>query len=115
MDFPFARDIRKRLQTYLSWVRDAVPSLSSSRFRKPVDLYGLLGALDRIYERAGNLADLEPEQAGRRLVTFERSLEPEPKRGDPSRYWLAASRQTDNIAPRSVRIAVLEKVLLSGS
>ena len=47
--FTHAKTIESRLANYLRWVKRALPDLGSRRYRRPVDLYSLIGALDLIW------------------------------------------------------------------
>ncbi|MFP5316679.1 MAG: DUF262 domain-containing protein [Acidimicrobiia bacterium] len=111
-DFPDQDELETRLKKYLSWIRKALPDFKERRFRKPVDLYALLGALDRVSDAGESLSAISPAKAGRALRELEERLADEeaPDR-DAARYRLAASRQTDNIVPRETRITVLERLL----
>jgi len=102
--------VERKLKIYLDWIESALPDLERSRFRKPVDLYALIGALAQQKLRSGSV-DLDPEEAGEYLREFERrlSLKRVPEEG--SRYLIAASRQTDNLRPRLTRISILIDVL----
>ena len=112
-DFEPKEEIELRLNRYLSWVQAALPDFSSSRWRKPVDLYALLGALDELTDQAESLTDLDADIAGAELIRFEERLNSKSPDRLAARYLVAAGRQTDNIQPRSTRIAIL-KQLLSG-
>lgn len=64
--FSMAAKTEATLQAYLSWIPRALPNLRNQRYRKPVDLYSLIGALDRCSDhgkgllkiRNGTLLDL---------------------------------------------------------
>jgi hypothetical protein len=103
---PFAADVRNRLNEYLHWIGQSLPELSKSRYRKPTDLYSLIGALDDCWATVRKPAG----DCGRRLLNFEKRIVPQAS-GDPGRYLAAASRQTDNLKPRQTRIEVLIAVL----
>jgi len=97
-----------RLLAYLKWIEGVLPKLSASRFRKPVDLYGLIGAIDsRLEDRA--LKTLNPVGTAQALVEFETALRK--PTGVRARYVEAASRQTDNIGPRMTRIKILTELI----
>ena len=104
----------ERLTAYMEWIASAV-DLPQSRFRRAVDFYGLVGALDRIGGEDSGRELPRPEGARPMLEDFERltSLDDAPR--DVARYLVAASRQTDNLAPRLTRIDVLERVLRQAS
>ncbi len=111
--FPNSNAIESRLKLYLQWIKAAFPDLSEHRFRKPVDLYGLLGALDEISVRGKKLRALNPQTARDALINLENQTEVREPSGEAARYVLSASRQTDNIGPRSSRIQILASVLTS--
>ena len=103
---PFEADVRKRLKHYLEWIRDALPALAETRYRKATDLYSLLGAINECWDAIRNT----PDKCGKRLLDFEGEIIPEAT-GDAGRYFAAASRQTDNLKPRQTRIEVIANVL----
>jgi hypothetical protein len=108
---PFRGEVEAKLKTYLDWIKAALPNLSKSRFRKPVDLYSLCGALDQITNQSVSLTSLDPTAAGSALEKFERALRSKSPSGSVARYIVGASRQTDNIAPRMTRIEILTEVI----
>ncbi len=110
--FPYAKRSESALRTYVDWIISALPTLSKSRFRKPVDFYALVGALDEIVEGGRRLSSISKEKAGKALEDFERQTRSKRPSKSASRYIAAASRQTDNILPRSTRIEVLREVIL---
>jgi len=103
---PFAVDVNNRLKQYLGWIGKALPELSKTRYRKPTDLYSLLGAIDENWDALWKM----PNKCGQRLLEFEKHIIPE-STGDAGRYFAAASRQTDNLKPRQTRINVIATVL----
>ncbi|MBS1882326.1 MAG: DUF262 domain-containing protein [Actinobacteria bacterium] len=105
-------EVERNLRSYFNWIEAALPELERSRFRKPVDLYSLVGALSQWRIRAGKV-DLDPKVGGEALRDFERklSLKRVPDMG--ARYLIAASRQTDNLRPRLTRTEILSEVLNS--
>jgi hypothetical protein len=109
-DFREGRQVEEQLETYLGWALDALPEFSSSRYRKPVDLYSLIGALDSLTTQRGTIR-VESAEGGERLRRFERLIRRKRPPREASRYLLAASRQTDNIRPRITRISTLSDVL----
>ena len=109
--FPFATEIRGRLTAYLKWIVSALPQLSKSRFRKPTDLYGLIGALEKVTRSGRGLPKLEPRRVGAALLEFERELAGKKVSRRGAAYLAASSRQTDNITPRTTRIDILGEVL----
>ena len=112
-EIPYAQELEDRLNGYISWIQKALPDFSERRYRRVVDLYALLGALDLVTEAGELLSDLDATSGGRALRNFEQELavEPEKRRREAARYLIAASSQTDNLAPRRTRIGVLERVL----
>lgn len=103
---PFEADVRNRLDRYINWIGQALPGLSLSRYRKPTDLYSLIGALDECWDEVQKKA----QGCGARLLEFEQKVVPG-ARGGPGRYFAAASRQTDNLQPRQTRIGEIIHVL----
>jgi hypothetical protein len=107
-DFPDASAIEPRLRGFCDWAATAL-ELPRSRFRRAAEFYSLIGALDNIHETPTALPDARA--AGAILEEFERLLnEDEPSR-EAARYLLAASRQTDNRAPRETRIGIVTEWL----
>ena len=109
--FRDAFTIERRLKGYFDWIVKALPNLESTRFRKPVDLYSLIGALDAVSNEGSRLSRINPQAAGSRLLSFEERTKTKSPTGDASRYLAAASRQTDNIIPRTTRIEILAGLL----
>jgi hypothetical protein len=109
--FPQGSAIRSRLSDYLGWTERALPNLAKTRYRSPVDLYSLIGALHRISDNGARLSAIRPAPAGAQLIEFEKRTRAKIPTDDAARYVAAASRQTDNLTPRSTRIDVLERVL----
>jgi hypothetical protein len=112
--FPDGKTVEFRLKAYLSWVSKAIPELSTSRYRKPVDFYSLIGALELASSEGSKLKSLNTKAAGNALAEFERSMRVKEPKGRAARYLAAASRQTDNIMPRGTRIEILHQ-LISGA
>jgi hypothetical protein len=109
--FPGATDLEARLHSYLSWIKLALPDIKRSRYRKPTDLYGLVGAIDVMTRAGRHLKRLNAKEVGERLRRFERDLLSKRPSGAARTYIGAASRQTDNIGPRTDRIEVLSEVM----
>ena len=110
--FHAAKDVRRRLEIYRDWILEALPDLRDTRYRKPVDFYALIGALDRLAEDPRRFAKISRRHAGDALKRFEELARPsEIKDPSAARYVVAASRQTDNIAPRETRISILQGVI----
>lgn len=109
--FPAGPSVLKRLKKQLGLIDACLPNVAETRYRKPVDLYALVGALDQL-DKAGLLGKLKPAAAGRRLLAFEKELQAKsPTSGHAAEYALAASRQTDNVAPRTTRLSILADIL----
>jgi uncharacterized protein DUF262 len=108
---PFKREVEGRLSGYLQWIESALPDLRRTRFRKPTDLYALLGALNRHTRRGKRLDKLDETAAGKALLRFQTQTQRNEPVGRAARYVAAASRQTDNIGPRLTRIDTLVEVL----
>ncbi len=104
---PFESRVRRRLSEYLAWISSALPHLSRTRYRKPTDLYSLIGALDVSWQKVQQHA----EKCGEKLLEFEKELGRKRTTEHAGSYLAAASRQTDNLKPRQTRIAVLSTVL----
>jgi hypothetical protein len=111
--FPNANFAESRLKLYLQWIRATFPDLRNHRFRKPVDLYGLIGALDEVSARSKRLRALNSQRARVALLDFESLTQAREPRGEAAKYVLGASRQTDNIGPRTSRIEILASILRS--
>ena len=110
-EFASADEIRERFLRYVKWIQDALPDLPVSRWRKPVDFYSLLGALDDITDQGELLDAFDPMECGRRLTKFEQELKGDSPSRTAARYLVAAGSQTDNIQPRSTRIDILRGLL----
>lgn len=109
--FPDANSAESRLRSYLQWIKLALPDLRDHRFRKPVDLYGLVGAMDEVSAKGKRLRSIDYHAAGEALRVFEGQTQAKEPKGDAARYVIAASRQTDNIGPRTARIEILGSIL----
>jgi hypothetical protein len=106
--FPGSAEVEKRLAFYVQWLQRTVPDLATTRFRRPVDMYALIGAIDRI---ASDMSLSRTKGVGSALKTFDKRTRAERPDAAAARYLAAASRQTDNIAPRITRIDTLEKLI----
>lgn len=112
--FPAASQTETRLKSYFDWIEKALPTFATTRYRKPVDLYALIGALDRVSEQGNRLSKINTSKVGSRLLDFEKATRSKSPPDDASRYLAAASRQTDNLIPRTTRIGILERMLRHG-
>lgn len=108
--FPYASDIARRLTTYQKWVLRALPHFPHTRYRKPTDFYGLIGALDSVSRAGKRLARLDAAVIGKALTAFEKETHKRETSRLASAYVIAASRQTDNIGPRNTRIEILSSL-----
>lgn len=109
--FDQAKAIRSAVSGYTGWLESAVPDLKSRFVRKPVDLYGLLGAMHRLAESGQHVQRLKPAVFSQGLRRFEKALRSKAPSGEAARYIVAASRQTDNISPRLTRIEIMTKLI----
>jgi hypothetical protein len=109
--FPYAREVESRLSRYLRWIKRALPDLSQSRYRRPVDLYSLIAALDLLAARGKVTGTVESRTAGHSLRQFEEKMKSKDLSGDTARYLVAASRQTDNLVPRLTRMQILANLI----
>lgn len=105
--FPGEVKIEKRLKNYWDWILKALPNLRLSRYRKPVDLYSLIAALDQVSVQGNRLPRISAKPAGQRLLEFEKQTKMKEPPSEAARYLAAASRQTDNLTPRTTRIEIL--------
>ncbi|MBI1894161.1 MAG: DUF262 domain-containing protein [Candidatus Rokubacteria bacterium] len=109
--FPSKAAVERRLREYLRWIETAFPDLARHRYRKPVDLYSLVGALDAATKDGATAKTLKPQRARTALIAFEQDLaSPKPSR-EATTYLAAASRQTDNVGPRRSRIEIIQRRL----
>lgn len=110
--FPFAAEVTQVLGRFFEWIEEAVPELRKSRFRKPTDLYGIIGALRLLSDDGRRRGLPNVNSAGERLMKFEADLAKKSRRAAGVLDYLAASsRQTDNLAPRQKRIEILRSVI----
>ena len=114
-EFEYEGEVSERLVSYLDWIADTLPDIASSRWRKPVDLYGLIGAIDVLSEGGELLGSIDKTRARIGLNDLSRNLRLKRPPAQAARYSVAASRQTDNIQPRTTRISVLAAAIGGGS
>ena len=107
----FGVEIRTCLSVYLKWIEETIPDLSSTRYRKPTDLYALVGALDRLSRKGKRLGKLDKVAVATGLARLDKQTRAAQPTRRAARYVAAASRQTDNLAPRMTRIEILAEVL----
>jgi hypothetical protein len=110
-DFPDAARLSGRLRQFLEWIATAVPNFETSRYRRAIELYSLVGALDRLAGEGQSLKRLSAKNVGTRLSRFAAALRKDPPGRRESRYLTASARQTDNIRPRETRIEILCEVI----
>ena len=108
--FPGAKSVEHRLLAYIAWLEAALPDLAATRFRSPTDIYSLFGALSEI-SGAATKVRIDPSVAGRQLRQFSKKTRRSTPSGEAARYLAAASRQTDNVQPRTTRIEIIKAVL----
>ncbi|HEY2335477.1 MAG TPA: DUF262 domain-containing protein [Solirubrobacterales bacterium] len=111
-EFKAGPQIESQILAYFDWLQQALPQIEQSRYKKPVDLYALIGALANHRGRANRVL-IDPEEAGMRLLNFEKELTRKRVTERARRYLAAASRQTDNLRPRLTRIEILNEILNS--
>jgi Protein of unknown function DUF262 len=109
--FPAAKQVAAGLTSYLNFIKKLVPDLPRSRFRRPVDLYSLIGALELLRKHEAPPSTIDVRAASRKLGKFAEQLKKAELSGDVARYAIAASRQTDNIGPRTTRIETLASLI----
>lgn len=109
--FPKGQWVESRLKLYADWLAKALPDLPSTRFRSPTDFYSLIGAIHEISDSGDNLSGLDPKVLGERLRQFSRKTRQKNPSGEAAKYLAAASRQTDNIQPRTTRMEILKSIL----
>lgn len=103
--------VETTLKNYLAWISKALPDLKQLRYRSPTDLYSLIGALHEVSGDGSRLARLDAKSAGERLRKFAAATKVKNPTGGAARYVAAASRQTDNIQPRTTRIEILSGLI----
>lgn len=109
-DFPDSHALVERLRSYFGWMESALAERPKSRFRKPAELYSLIGALDKVSNQGEQLPSIAIRVAARQLAEFEDELANGTTRRAVS-YLVAAGRQTDNLRPRMTRIDALVETL----
>ena len=110
--FPDGRRVKHSVTAYLAWIERSVPTLSTSFVRKPTDLYSLLGALIEVCREPRNLAQINRPAFVRSLEKLRKDLLSRTPSVAAVKYKVASSRQTDNIAPRKIRIEIMKQVVL---
>jgi hypothetical protein len=109
--FPQADEIRERLETYTSFIKSVLPDLSTMQLRRPANFYALVGALDIVVEQPEALEELDRALLRGILEKFDGDIQSSEPSAVAARYVRAASRQTDNIAPRQIRIRILSDLV----
>lgn len=110
-EFTLQDDLRDRLLAYTSFIKQGLPNLKRMQLRRPANFYALIGALDNVTNQGESLSELDPEIFRDLLERFDQDIQAEELNSLASRYVRAASRQTDNIAPRRVRIDTLASLV----
>ena len=110
-EFPSVEDIRNRLLKYTKFIGQTLPDLSRMQLRRPVNFYALVGALDSITDQGEMLSALDRQMLRDALEKFDRDIQSQEPTVTAARYLRAASRQTDNLAPRQIRIGILADVI----
>lgn len=106
--------IENLLKKYLQWIEKALPKIETTRYRSPTDFYSLIGALHSVSDEGRSLKRIKPNIAGQNLVQFAAHTKQKNPTGEAAKYVAAASRQTDNIQPRTTRIEILSAQLTRG-
>lgn len=112
-DFDDGPEVTERLEAYLAFVREALPDLPTMQLRRPASFYALIGALDSLTDQGETLQSLNPERVGEALRDLNARVDVDEPDAVAARYLRAASRQTDNLAPREARIAILSDLIAS--
>jgi hypothetical protein len=110
-EFSLQDDLRDRLLAYTNFIKGGLPSLKSMQLRRPANFYALIGALDKVTNQGEDLSELNQEAFRELLERFDQDIQADEPNPVASRYVRAASRQTDNIAPRRVRIDTLAGII----
>ncbi|MCP1410831.1 DUF262 domain-containing protein [Paenarthrobacter sp. A20] len=112
-DFPQGPELQTQLASVLEEIQAALPNLKKSLLRRPANIYALIGAMNELQAEEEQL----PPTAilGQRISDFNEELAASEDERTPraSRYFVAQSRQTDNIRPRRARIDELKRVILN--
>jgi hypothetical protein len=109
--FGAGNSVETQLRSLLGWIEKTIPDLASTRYRKSVDLYALIGALKQLSDSSFNLNKIAGPRAMNVLLDFEKKTKDRKPSDEATRYIVAASRQTDNLIPRTTRIEILAKLL----
>jgi hypothetical protein len=110
-EFTLEDDLRERLAIYTEFIKSNLPKLKTMQLRRPANFYALIGALDTVTNQSERLDELEPKTFRTLLEQFDQDIQSEDPSPVASRYIRAASRQTDNIAPRQARITTLADII----
>lgn len=109
--FSESRFVEKKIKQYVRYIERILPNLENTRFRKMADFYSLVGALKQLEVKGTRLSSLDVKLAGRLLTQMDQNLRKAPPPTHLNNYLIAASRQTDNIKPRTTRINTIINVL----
>jgi hypothetical protein len=110
-EFPQIDNIRDRLLAYTRFIGSVLPDLRRMQLRRQANFYALVGALDSVTEQAETIQELDKEMLRDILEKFDRDIQSDAPTPMAARYVRAASRQTDNIAPRQIRIETLANLI----
>lgn len=110
-EFPAGSAISDLLDVYLNWIAHSIQDFTNTRFRKPVDLYSLIGALDIVTDQGSGIDAIDTHAVSEALHVFDAATKRQNPRDTAAAYVVAASRQTDNIGPRNTRIRILTEII----
>ena len=114
-EFDAVDDIRTRLNDYTEFTGEVLPDLRTMQLRRPANFYALIGALDSVTDQGSSLESLDRQVLRANLEKFDRDIQSQEPSVTGARYLRAASRQTDNLAPRQIRIEILADVISKAS
>ncbi len=103
--------IETKLRAYIDWSQTALPDLQMHRYRRSSELYALLGALDIVSAKGSSLSKVNPSSAGQNLRSFETQTHSKKPTGLAAQYVIAASKHTDDLEPRKIRIEILKSLI----
>jgi Protein of unknown function DUF262 len=110
-EFDQADELMDRISTYVKFIQRVLPDLRRMQLRRQANFYALIGALDFVTDQGEKLAEIDVAAFRGVLERFDRDIQSDEPTPIAARYVRAASRQTDNIAPRQIRIQILVDVI----
>jgi len=110
--FPEMKSIKKKLRKYITYAKKILPNIKDTRFKKMSEFYSIIGALKQLELKGIKLSKLKIISARTLLEKMDQDLRMDPPPAHFSDYLIAASRQTDNIKPRTIRIDTITNLLL---